>query len=204
MSLLSSESKKAKLMRQYAGSRIDLSLDDDDNKDLLLPSRSRRNSVRKGSIFVGSKSPSRHRKVYIIFINNNILTRVQVGSDYENPLLPLTGSSGRRKSRRYSTIRGLTAPDEAPIMSKRNSLIPGADKSRRNSCLSPGFSRQRRKSSVRRMSTFDAFMKKADEEDDDDENKLGFNIFLSLFSLATFSFSYKRWKNQTKVIRRKG
>ena len=62
-------------MRQYAGSRIDLSLDDDDNKDLLLPSRSRRNSVRKGSIF-GSKSPSRHRKVYIIFINNNILTRV--------------------------------------------------------------------------------------------------------------------------------
>ena len=45
--------------------------------------------------------------------------------------------------------------------------------------MSPGFSRQRRKSSVRRMSTFDAFMKKADEEDDDDENKLGFNIFLS-------------------------
>ena len=64
MSLLSYESKKAKLMRQYAGSRIDLSLDDDDNKDLLLPSRSsRRNSVRKGSIFVVSKSPSRHRKV---------------------------------------------------------------------------------------------------------------------------------------------
>ena len=58
---MSAEVKKAKLLRQYAdaGSRIDLSLDE----DLKAQRQSRRNSVRKGSIFVGSSKSPRHRKV---------------------------------------------------------------------------------------------------------------------------------------------
>ena len=58
---LAAEVKKAKLMRQYAGSRIDLNLDDDVNKsDFLSSGKSgRRASMRKGSVFVGS---SKHRQ----------------------------------------------------------------------------------------------------------------------------------------------
>ena len=62
---------------------------------------------------------------------------------------------------------------------RKNSLLPGADSGgRRSSLLPPGYS-QRRKSSARRNSTFDAFLQKKGgrkfsiNDDDDEENKLG-------------------------------
>ena len=57
---LAAEVKKAKLMRQYAGSRIDLNLDDDAKSDFLSSGKSgRRASMRRGSVFVGS---SKHKQ----------------------------------------------------------------------------------------------------------------------------------------------
>ena len=96
---LAVEVKKAKLMRQYAGSKIDLNLVGDEKSEFLSlgkPSSSRRHSIRKGSVFVGSKSP-RHRG------------EDRAGQN-EGCLLPPPG--GRRKSRRYSTFQGLGVPPE--------------------------------------------------------------------------------------------
>ena len=97
---LAVEVKKAKLMRQYAGSKRDLNLDSDEKSEFLSlgkPSSSRRHSIRKGSVFVGSKSP-RHRG------------EDRSGGQNEGCLLPPPG--GRRKSRRYSTFQGLGVPPE--------------------------------------------------------------------------------------------
>ena len=64
---LAAEAKKAKLMRQYAGSRIDLNLDDDAKTDFLSAGKSgRRQSMRKGSVFVGIGT-SKHRQEIIVF-----------------------------------------------------------------------------------------------------------------------------------------
>ena len=199
---LAVEVKKAKLMRQYAGSKIDLNLDGDEKGEFLSlgkPSSSRRHSIRKGSVFAGSKSP-RHRGPD------------DRGGQNEGCLLPPPG--GRRKSRRYSTFQGLGVPLERskcprlntyhnlsakksstgyklgrtrknsllPSSSsgdgRKNSLLPGADSGgRRSSLLPPGYS-QRRKSSARRNSTFDAFLQKKggrkfsinDDDDEDHDN----------------------------------
>ena len=65
-----------------------------------------------------------------------------------------------------------------PSMSKRNSLVPGTDRGRRSSLLPPAYKQNRRRSSARRNSTFDAFIQKKGgrkfsiNDDDDDENKL--------------------------------
>ena len=196
---LAVEVKKAKLMRQYAGSKVDLNLDGDEKSEFLSlgkPSSSRRHSIRKGSVFIGSKSP-RHRPD-------------DRGGQNEGCLLPPPG--GRRKSRRYSTFQGLGVPLERSKCSmlnihiikksstifklgrtrknsllpssgdgRKNSLLPGTDSGgRRSSLLPPGYS-QRRKSSARRNSTFDAFLQKKGgrkfsiNDDDDEENKLGKN-----------------------------
>ena len=108
---LAVEVKKAKLMRQYAGSKIDLNLDGDEKSEYLSlgkPSSSRRHSIRKGSVFVGSKSP-RHRAE-------------DRGGQNEGCLLPPPG--GRRKSRRYSTFQGLGVPPErSKYKSDSHSLI---------------------------------------------------------------------------------
>ena len=104
---LAVEVKKAKLMRQYAGSKIDLNLDGDEKSEFLSlgkASSSRRHSIRKGSVFIGSKSP-RHRPD-------------DRGGQNEGCLLPPPG--GRRKSRRYSTFQGLGVPLERSKCSMLN------------------------------------------------------------------------------------
>ena len=70
---------------------------------------------------------------------------------------------------------------------RKNSLLPGTDSGgRRSSLLPPGYS-QRRKSSARRNSTFDAFLQKKGgrkfsiNDDDDEENKLGKNPKHSIY-----------------------
>ena len=75
---------------------------------------------------------------------------------------------------------------------RKNSLLPGADSGgRRSSLLPPGYS-QRRKSSARRNSTFDAFLQKKGgrkfsiNDDDDEENKLGKNRGFYFQSLKHF------------------
>ena len=94
-----------------------------------------------------------------------------------------------------------------PSMSKRNSLVPGADKGRRSSLLPPGFKQNRRRSSARRNSTFDVFIQKKGgrkfsiNDDDDDENKLG-NTFSEDTNIPNFFiklFSDKRWQNKRQT-----
>ena len=108
------EAKKAKILRQYADSRIDLNLDSDEKSEFLSkPLSKRRNSVRKGSIFVSHSKSPRHRQVDLLYapnIQNSTLLNGWIQkeddriSDPDSILLPLPG---RRKSRRYSTVQGL-------------------------------------------------------------------------------------------------
>ena len=108
------EAKKAKILRQYADSRIDLNLDSDEKSEFLSkPLSKRRNSVRKGSIFVSHSKSPRHRQVDLLYapnIQNSTLLNGWIqkeddrSSDPDSILLPLPG---RRKSRRYSTVQGL-------------------------------------------------------------------------------------------------
>ena len=96
---LAVEVKKVKLMRQYAGSKVDINLDGDEKTEFLSlgkPLTSRRHSIRKGSVFVGSSKSPRHRP--------------DDRGQNEGCLLPPPG--GRRKSRRYSTFQGLGLPTE--------------------------------------------------------------------------------------------
>ena len=63
------EAKKAKILRQYADSRIDLNLDSDEKSEFLSkPLSKRRNSVRKGSIFVSHSKSPRHRQVDLLYV----------------------------------------------------------------------------------------------------------------------------------------
>ena len=66
------EAKKAKILRQYADSRIDLNLDSDEKSEFLSkPLTRRRNSVRKGSIFVSHSKSPRHRQVDLLYALNS-------------------------------------------------------------------------------------------------------------------------------------
>ena len=66
------EAKKAKIIRQYADSRIDLNLDSDEKSEFLSkPLTKRRNSVRKGSIFVSHSKSPRHRQVDLLYALNS-------------------------------------------------------------------------------------------------------------------------------------